>query len=41
MPETSRVLFQKQIWEITESSWFYDKNFYGYLNIKLAIFFIF
>jgi hypothetical protein len=35
--ETCRVLFQKWIWEINISSWFYNKKFitmHGHVNVK-------
>ena len=31
--ETCRVLFQKQIWEISASSWFYYNNAYGKVSM--------
>jgi len=33
MSERCRVLFQKQIREISESSWFYYKNTYGTVSM--------
>jgi len=33
LSETRRVLFQKWIWEISASSWFYFKSPYTYLTI--------
>jgi len=37
LSKTCRVLFQKEIWEISASSWFYYENKLNYLN---TVFFV-
>ena len=44
LSETFRVLFQKQIWEVIEASWFYYKNISRWTVIwtsKFKIFFVY